>query len=65
MAKNHGASSFAGYIACGMVIGSAIGTAAAVMMTSKKRKPEGFRERALCAVDTMGSVMHSIANMAK
>lgn len=56
---------YAGYIAVGMVIGSAIGTAAAVMMTTKKKKPEGFREKALGAVSTMGTVMHNIANMVK
>lgn len=58
-------SSYAKYIACGMIIGSAVGTAAAVMMTSRKKKPEGIREKAVGAVDTMGAIMQSIANMAR
>ncbi len=65
MSKHSEAQGYAKYIACGMVLGSAIGTAAAVMMTTKKKKPEGFREKALSAVDTMGTVLHSIANMTK
>ncbi|GEM_PF-5926063 len=65
MSKNNETTNLAKYIACGMVIGSAIGTAAAVMMTTKKKKPEGFKERALGAVDTMGTIMHSFANMVK
>ena len=58
-------TNYATYIACGMVLGSAIGTAAAVMMTSKKKKPEGLREKAVSTMDTVGSVMQSIAHMAK
>ena len=58
-------SSYAAYIACGMILGSAVGTAAAVMMTTKKKKPESFKEKAVSAVGTVGSVMQSIANMAK
>lgn len=63
--KSVNMTSFAGYIACGMVIGSAIGTCAAVMMTTKKKKPEGIREKAVNAVDTVGTIMQSIASMAK
>lgn len=58
-------TNYAKYIACGMVVGSAIGTAAAVMMSTKKKKPEGIREKALSAVDTMGSIMQSIAHMSR
>lgn len=65
MSKHSEATSLGKYIAIGMVIGSAVGTAAAVMMTTKKKKPEGLREKALNAVDTVGSVMHSFANMMK
>ncbi|MBE6588326.1 MAG: hypothetical protein E7647_07940 [Ruminococcaceae bacterium] len=65
MSKHSRNAGFAGYIAAGMVIGSAIGTAAAVMMTAKKKKPEGIREKAMNAMDTMGSVMQNIANMVR
>lgn len=65
MTKNQDTACLAKYIACGMVIGSAIGTAAAIMITTKVKKPGGFKEKALNAVDTMGTVMHNIANMAR
>lgn len=57
------------YIAGGMVIGSAIGTAAAVMMKSKKpqhrKKPECLREKAASAMDTVATVMQNLADMAR
>ena len=53
------------YIAYGMVIGSAVGTCAAVLMTSKKKKPCGIREKAMSTVDTMGAIMQNIANMVR
>jgi len=65
MSKHHAKSNFAKYIACGMVIGSAVGTCAAVMMTTKKSRPEGIRDKAFNAVDTVGSVMQNIAHMMK
>ena len=65
MSKHSEMSDCAKYIAWGMVIGSAVGTAAAVMMTTKKKKPEGFREKALSAACAVGDIVHSIANMAK
>ncbi len=63
MNKRTDTANLAKYIAYGMVLGSAVGTAAAVMMTTKKKKPEGIREKAVNAVDTMGAVMQNIANM--
>ena len=63
MNKRSDSANFAKYIAYGMVIGSAVGTAAAVMMTTKKKKPEGIREKAINAACTMGTVMQSIANI--
>ncbi len=65
MSKHSSINSFTTYIACGMVVGSAIGTAAAVMMATKKKKPEGIREKAVCAANTMGAIMQNIANMAR
>ncbi len=65
MSKHSDNTGYGKYIAWGMVIGSAVGTAAAVMMTTKKKKPSGFREKALSAVDTVGGMMQSIANMVK
>ena len=65
MTKHSDMSSVAKYIACGMVLGSAIGTCATVMMTTKQKKPEGLREKAVSAIDTVGSVMQNIAHMAK
>ncbi|MBR6677036.1 MAG: hypothetical protein IKL24_06875 [Clostridia bacterium] len=63
MSKHSQKTGFAKYIACGLVIGSAVGTCAAVMMTTKRSKPEGIRDKALVAVDAVGGVMQSIANM--
>lgn len=63
MNKRTDTANLAKYIAYGMVIGSAVGTAAAVMMTTKKKKPEGIREKAVNAACTMGAVMQNIANM--
>ena len=63
MSKHSQKTGFGRYIACGLVIGSAVGTCAAVMMTAKKSKPEGIRDKALVAVDAVGGVMQSIANM--
>ena len=40
------------YVVCGMVIGSAVGTAVSVMMKSK-HKPHGLREKAAAAMDTV------------
>ena len=65
MSKHSEGANLGKYIAVGMVIGSAVGTAAAVMMTTKKKKPSGFREKALSAFDTVGGMMQSIANMVK
>lgn len=65
MSKNSDMTCYAKYIACGMVLGSAIGTCAAVMMSTKKKKPEGIREKAMSAVDTVGAVMQNIANMSR
>ncbi len=65
MSRNNDMQNLAKYIACGMVIGSAIGTAAAVMMTTKKKKPQGIREKAVSTMDTVGTIMQNIANMAK
>ena len=56
-------TSYKKYIAYGMIVGSAVGTAAAVMMTAKKKRPEGIREKALSTVGTIGSIMQSISNM--
>ena len=60
------------YIACGMVVGSAVGTAAAVMMNQKKKnkckackKPDTFREKAASAMDTVGSIMQNIADITR
>lgn len=57
------------YIACGMVIGSAIGTAAAVMMKAKKpqcrKKTECLREKAATAMDTVATVMQNFADMTR
>ena len=65
MAKYNQSSDMAKYIAYGMVIGSAVGTCAAVLMTSKKKKPCGIREKAMSTVDTMGAIMQNIANMVR
>ncbi|MBQ4067533.1 MAG: hypothetical protein IJD22_07815 [Clostridia bacterium] len=65
MAKHSHSGGYAGYIACGIILGSAIGTAAAVMMTAKKKKPSGIREKAFSAVDTVGTVMQNIAQMVR
>ena len=64
---------FAKYIACGIIIGSALGTGAAVLMKSMKKqksckcmkKGNCLRDKAACAMDTIGSVMQSIADMTR
>lgn len=63
-------SCMAKYIACGMVVGSAIGSAAAVMMKTKstmKKKPQMhcLRDKAATAMDTMGSIMQNLADMTR
>lgn len=65
MSKKNDSSCLGKYIAMGLVVGTAVGTCAAVMMTAKKKKPEGFRERALEAFGTVGTIMHNISNMAR
>ena len=54
------------YIACGMVIGSTIGTAAAVMMKTRRpqhKKTDIIREKAAGAMDTVAAVMQNLADM--
>lgn len=63
MSKHSQRTGFAKYIACGLVIGSAVGTCAAVMMTTKRTKPEGIREKAFLAMDAVGGAMQNLANM--
>ena len=57
------------YIACGMVIGSTIGTAAAVMMKTRRRpqhkKTDVIREKAAGAMDTVAAVMQNLADMTR
>ena len=65
MTKHKNSTNLAAYIACGVAVGSAVGTAAAMMMSAKKNKPVGIREKAISAADTMGTIMQNIANMAR
>ena len=37
----------------------------AMMMSAKKNKPVGIREKAISAADTMGTIMQNIANMVR
>ncbi len=56
------------YIACGMVIGSTIGTAAAVMMKARRpqhKKTDIIREKAAGAMDTVAAVMQNLADMTR
>ena len=52
-------SSAAGYTAVGMIVGAVAG--ATVSVTVKKPK-NTFRRKAADAMDTVGAVMHSIAD---
>ena len=52
------------YVVCGMVIGSAVGTAVSVMMKSK-HKPQGLREKAAAAMDTVGAIMPNMADFTR
>ncbi len=52
------------YVVCGMVIGSAVGTAVSVMLKSK-HKPQGFREKAAAAMDTVGVIMQNMADFTR
>lgn len=52
------------YVVCGMVIGSAVGTAVSVMMKSK-HKPQGLREKAAAAMDTVGAIMQNMADFTR
>ena len=65
MSKYTRSTNLAAYIACGVAVGSAVGTAAAMMISAKKKKPVGIREKAISAADTMGTVMQNIANMVR
>lgn len=63
-------NSMARYIACGMVVGSAVGTAAAVMLKSKnssKKNPpmQCLRDKAANAMDTVGCIMQNLADMTR
>lgn len=65
-------SCVAKYVACGMVVGSAIGTAAAVMMKTKhamkakKKSPAVcIRDKAATAMDTVGTIMQNLADMTR
>lgn len=52
------------YVVCGMVIGSAVGTAVSVMQKGK-HKPQGLREKAGCAMDTVGVIMQNMADFTR
>ncbi len=74
MTKNtNGMSCLAKYIACGMIIGSALGTAAAVLLKNMKktkscgcsRTADTLRTKAANAMDTIGTVMQNIADMTR
>ena len=66
-------SCLAKYIACGMIIGSALGTGAAVLLKSMKKqnscKCSGtmgtIRHKAADVMDTIGAVMQNIADMTR
>ncbi len=63
-------SCIAKYVTCGMVVGSAIGTAAVVMMKTKhsmkKKSPVNtLRDKAATAMDTVGTVMQNLADMTR
>ena len=51
-------------IAYGMLVGSALGTALTVMAKSKKQ-PKTLREKAAAAMDTVGTVMHNMADFTR
>lgn len=59
MAMKNSLMSAAKFTAVGMVVGAAAGAAAA--MTTKKPK-KTLKRKAADAMDTMGAVMHSIAD---
>lgn len=66
-------SCLAKYIACGIIIGSALGTGAAVFMKScKKQKSckcskttDVIRSKAANAMDTIGAVMQNLADITR
>ncbi len=59
--KNH--MSVSSYVIWGIVIGSAVGTAASVMM--KQKSHPCIRKKAVNALETAGTVMQNLANIAK
>lgn len=78
MSKNNKEMScLAKYIACGMIIGSALGTGAAVLIKTTK-KPEKsckscsckstadmLRNKAANAMDTVGTIMQNLADFTR
>ena len=54
---------------CGMIVGAAVGAVVTCMLKSKKgckcMKKAGLRDKAADAMETVGSVMQSIADMAR
>lgn len=74
MTKQSGDVSCLGkYIAWGLIIGSALGTGCAVLMKSMKKqknckcqkKAYMLRDKAACAMDTIGTVMQNLADMTR
>ena len=70
---NSDMSCLAKYIACGMIIGSALGTGTAVLLKSTKKshpckcmkKTELIRGKAANAMDTIGTIMQNLADMTR
>lgn len=75
MSKNKSEMScLAKYIACGMIIGSALGTGAAVMIKTNKhskscggmkKTTSSLRNKAANAMDTIGVVMQNLADFTR
>ena len=62
--KQNSMASVAKYVACGIIIGSAVGTAATVMIKSHK-KPSTLKEKAAAAMDTVGTIMQNVADFTR